>query len=64
MEKEGQYAFAQVVLRDREQIVLVRPVGKLLAMTSLNYADSCLSAFPALSRMQSDERFAWTSRPT
>jgi DNA end-binding protein Ku len=40
MVKEEQHAFAQVVLRDREQIVLLRPVGKLLAMTFLNYAEA------------------------
>ena len=40
MVKEGQYAFAQVVLRDREQIVLLRPMGKVLAMTFLNYAEA------------------------
>jgi DNA end-binding protein Ku len=40
MVKEGQHAFAQVVLRDREQIVLLRPVGKVLAMTFLNYAEA------------------------
>ena len=36
----GQYAFAPVVLRDREQIVLLRPMGKVLAMTFLNYAEA------------------------
>ena len=40
MEQEGQYAFAQVVLRDREQIVLLRPMGRLIAMTFLNYAEA------------------------
>jgi DNA end-binding protein Ku len=29
-----------VVLRDREQIVLLRPMGKVLAMTFLNYAEA------------------------
>lgn len=38
MEKEGRWAFAQMVLRDREQIALVRPVGKLLAVTKLAYS--------------------------
>jgi DNA end-binding protein Ku len=40
MQQEGQYAFAQVVLRDREQIVLLRPMGRLIAMTFLNYAEA------------------------
>jgi non-homologous end joining protein Ku len=29
-----------VVLRDGEQIVLLRPIGKVLAMTFLNYAEA------------------------
>jgi non-homologous end joining protein Ku len=28
------------VLRDRDQIVLMRPMGKVLAMTFLNYAEA------------------------
>jgi DNA end-binding protein Ku len=33
----GRYAIARVVLHGREQVVLLRPVGKLLAMTMLSY---------------------------
>jgi DNA end-binding protein Ku len=40
MVKEGQVAFAQVVLREREQIVLLRPMGKVIAMTFLNYSEA------------------------
>src|SRR5688572_13143401 len=40
MEKEGQVAFAQVVLREREQMVLLRPVGRVIAMTFLSYAEA------------------------
>jgi DNA end-binding protein Ku len=40
MQQEDQYAFAQVVLRDREQIVLLRPMGRLVAMTFLSYAEA------------------------
>jgi non-homologous end joining protein Ku len=39
MVKEG-HPLAQVVLRDREQTVLLRPLGKVLAMTFLNYAEA------------------------
>ncbi|HVW02137.1 MAG TPA: Ku protein [Planctomycetaceae bacterium] len=34
---EGIHGVGQVVLSSREQLVLVRPIGKLLAMTSLAY---------------------------
>src|SRR5262249_2762093 len=37
MHEQGRYGIAQVVLFRRERIVLVRPVDRLLAMTSLNY---------------------------
>src|SRR5688572_32426007 len=40
MEKEGQVAFAQVVLREREQMVLLRPMGRVIAMTFLSYAEA------------------------
>jgi DNA end-binding protein Ku len=38
MAEEGIEAVGQVVLSSREQLVLVRPVGKLLVMTALRYA--------------------------
>jgi DNA end-binding protein Ku len=38
MQNQGVHAVAQVVLSNREQLVLVRPVEKLLTMTVLNYA--------------------------
>jgi DNA end-binding protein Ku len=37
MEQQPAEAFAKVVLNNREQIVMVRPLGRLLAMTVLNY---------------------------
>jgi len=37
MEQQRVEAFAQVVMNNREQMVLVRPLGRLLAMTVLNY---------------------------
>jgi DNA end-binding protein Ku len=37
MEEEGRYAVAQVVMHGREQLVLLRPMDKLLAMTVLKY---------------------------
>jgi DNA end-binding protein Ku len=43
MQQEGRHAFAQVVLRDREQIVLLRPMGRVIAMTFLNYAEAIKS---------------------
>jgi DNA end-binding protein Ku len=39
MAEENQYAIAQVVLHSREQLVLLRPVENLLAMSILNYED-------------------------
>lgn len=38
MAEDGMEAVGQVVLSSREQIVLVRPVGRLLTMTTLRYA--------------------------
>lgn len=40
MVEEGRHAIAQVVLSNREQIVRLRPIGKLIAMTVLNYASN------------------------
>jgi non-homologous end joining protein Ku len=37
MLKENRYAVAKVVLFGKEQIVLLRPAGKLLAMFALDY---------------------------
>jgi DNA end-binding protein Ku len=37
MTEQKRYAFAQVVFSGREQIVLLRPVGKLLIMSMVNY---------------------------
>jgi DNA end-binding protein Ku len=37
MEEEGRYAVAQVVMHGREQLVLLRPMDKLLGMTVLKY---------------------------
>jgi DNA end-binding protein Ku len=37
MEEEKRYAIAQVVLHGREQVVLLRPVGRLLMMTVLDH---------------------------
>jgi DNA end-binding protein Ku len=37
MEDEGLVAVAQIVMSGREKLVLVRPVGTLLAMSDLNY---------------------------
>lgn len=37
MVEENRHAIAQVVLHGREQLVLLRPVGKLIAMTILSY---------------------------
>jgi DNA end-binding protein Ku len=37
MEEEKRYAVAQVVMHGREQLVLLRPMDKLLAMTVLKY---------------------------
>jgi DNA end-binding protein Ku len=37
MEEENRYAVAQVVMHGREQLVLLRPMDKLLAMTVLKY---------------------------
>jgi DNA end-binding protein Ku len=38
MTRLGLHALAQVVLRGREQLVLLRPVGKVIAMTMRSYA--------------------------
>jgi len=38
MSEQKRYAFAQVVLFGREQIVMLRPIGKVLMMSLLNYA--------------------------
>src|SRR5436190_8675840 len=38
MEKQGVHAVAQVVISKKEELVLVRPLEKLLTMTVLNYA--------------------------
>jgi DNA end-binding protein Ku len=38
MENQGVHAVAQVVISQKEQLVLVRPVEKLLTMTVLSYA--------------------------
>jgi DNA end-binding protein Ku len=43
LEKEGRLAFARVVLHDREQIVLLRPMGRVFAMTFLSYAEAVRS---------------------
>src|SRR5687768_6279538 len=37
MLEENRYAFAQVVLRGKEQVVLLRPLADLIAMTTLLY---------------------------
>ncbi len=37
MEAEGQVAIAQVVISSREQLVMLRPMGRLLLMTLLNH---------------------------
>ncbi len=38
MAEEGLWCLAQTVLSGREQLVLLRPVGKLIAMQVLHYA--------------------------
>lgn len=38
MKRLGRHAIAQVVLRNKEQLVLLRPVGRLLVMTMLEHA--------------------------
>jgi DNA end-binding protein Ku len=43
MAEEDRYAFAQVVFSGREQIVVVRPVGNLLMMSMLTYANEMKS---------------------
>jgi DNA end-binding protein Ku len=37
MKDLDRYAIAQVVLHGKEQVVLLRPIGRLIAMTMLNY---------------------------
>jgi len=39
MKEQKRHAFAQVVMSGKRQIVLLRPVGKLLMMSFLSYAD-------------------------
>ena len=39
MKEQKRYAFAQVVMSGKRQIVLLRPVGKLLMMSFLSYAE-------------------------
>lgn len=39
MEKTGRVAIARVVMRQREHLVIVRPIGEALSMTTLNYHD-------------------------
>jgi DNA end-binding protein Ku len=40
MRQDGRYAVAQVVLHGREHVVLLRPLGNLLAMSVLNHQRS------------------------
>ncbi|HUR69763.1 MAG TPA: Ku protein [Candidatus Thermoplasmatota archaeon] len=42
MEKSGRVAIARVVMRQREHLVVVRPIGEALTMTTLNYHDEII----------------------
>lgn len=44
MEGDGLYAIAKTVVAGKEQVVLVRPVGKMLAMTVLSYTSKVKAA--------------------
>jgi DNA end-binding protein Ku len=39
MEERGKWAVAEIVFGGREQVVVVRPIGRLLAMTFVSYED-------------------------
>jgi DNA end-binding protein Ku len=39
MREEGRVAIARVVIRSREQLVAVRPIGDVLGMATMNFAD-------------------------
>jgi DNA end-binding protein Ku len=39
MEERGRWAVAEIVFGGREQVVVVRPIGRLLAMTFVSYED-------------------------
>lgn len=40
----GKVGIARVVIRSKEQLVALRPVGEVLSMTTLNFADEIISA--------------------
>ena len=39
MKESGKVAIARVVIRTKEQLVAIRPVGEILSMASMNFAD-------------------------
>jgi DNA end-binding protein Ku len=39
MKQSGKVAIARVVIRTKEQLVAIRPVGEILSMASMNFAD-------------------------
>jgi DNA end-binding protein Ku len=39
MEESGKAAIARVVLRSKEQLVVIRPAGPVMAMSTMNFAD-------------------------
>lgn len=60
MEKSGRIAIAKMVMRSREHLVAVRPLGKALSMTTLNYHDEVvdvenLEGLPAETKIPAKE---------
>ena len=43
MKESGKVAIARVVIRTKEQLVAIRPVGDVLSMASMNFADEVIS---------------------
>jgi DNA end-binding protein Ku len=44
MREAGKVAIARVVIRQKEQLVAIRPMGDVLAMATMNYADEIVGA--------------------
>ena len=59
MEKTGRVAVARMVMRQREHLVLVRPLGEALSMTTMNYHDEVIDAatleLPAAAKVPAKE---------
>ena len=60
MRKSGRVAIARFVMRSREHLVVIRPVGKAIALTTLNYHDELVDQkeldLPTTSEAKTPER--------